>query len=176
MKISVVIHILVYGAHQASVISFINQIYFSSKKNTPGQLLTLFIRGVYIYLQSWMENIQTTTFVPFHLSSFKKRMILDLLVGSEKYVFSFGFYRNLSNRETTKVASFISLLEEYSFGRGGGMFVFGAQIQVTVSCANPCSVCCWIYPLLGNLFSMWSGGVRFLRKLSFLFDKSCLVG
>ena len=36
--------------------------------------------------------------------------------------------------------------------------------------------CCWIPPLLGSMFLMWFGGLRFPRKSSSLSGKSFLVG
>ena len=56
--------------------------------------------------------------------------------------FSFVFYLNLTNRESTKEASLLYLFEGCNFKRGEGMFVFGILILVGVTCVNPCLVYC----------------------------------
>ena len=70
-----------------------------------------------------------------------------------------------------EVVSLLSLVEGCSFRE----FVFGVLTGVSAICVNPYSVCCWIPPL-GSSFLTWSGGLRFLRKSSSIFGKSCLVG
>ena len=78
--------------------------------------------------------------------------------------FSFGFRRNLTNRETMKAVSLLSLLEGCSFREGRRMFVFGILILVGDSFINHCLVYCWILLLLRSRFLMWYGGLGFLES------------
>ena len=104
-----------------------------------------------------------------HLSSSKICMISNLLVGFENAVsFSFGFCRNLTNREMIEVTSFISLLE-------GCCSREGRKDSGGYTCKSLFILLLDPAPLWSR-FLMWFGGLWFLRNLGSLFDKSCLVG
>ena len=112
----------------------------------------------------------------YHLSTSKNCMISDLLVKSNKSVSSFGFHDNLTNRETTKAACHLSLVERCSLREG--------RKDVRVWSPNPsqgfASKSLFILLLdlspLGSLFLTWFGGPRFLRKLGSSSSKFCWVG
>ena len=108
----------------------------------------------------------------YHLSC-----MMELLVGSENLVsFSFGFHRNLTNNEMTEVASLLSLLEGCNFREGRRDFrVWNPNPSLGYTCKFLFSLLLDPSPLRSRFFT-WSGGLRFLRKLSSLSGKSCSVG
>lgn len=74
----------------------------------------------------------------YHLSSLKNCPISDFLVWFANFVsFSFRFRRHLSNRKTTEVASFLSLLKESSFRAGRrDICVWSGDLVEGLSCKS----------------------------------------
>lgn len=72
-------------------------------------------KETYFWKDQWVGDRPLSSVFPWlcHLSSFKKHQISDSLVWS-----FCGFCRPLSDKETMKVASPLSLLEEFKFRLG----------------------------------------------------------
>ena len=108
-------------------------------------------KDTYFWEDQWVGKNSLCSLFPhlYHLSSSQNCMISDFLVSFEISVsFSFGFHRNLINRETTEMASLLFLLEGCCSREGRRDVRVWNPNPSGVLLVSPCLVGSWNLPPL----------------------------